>query len=89
MIGRPRCQRCGGPLDVFPDGETGEYKWQCNNPTPIFATDEAFEKYWNTLRGDDVVMLLRKLSAIEAEAGLQWANQEGLNDETDVRLPQR
>lgn len=52
---RPKCKRCKGPLDLFPD-EDGVYQWICNNPR-VLATDEQFVQFWENLPGDDVVRL--------------------------------
>lgn len=57
---RPTCKRCNGPLDIFPDAETGRYEWCCNNPKPMF-TDEEFTQRWANLPGDDVAKLTREL----------------------------
>jgi hypothetical protein len=60
MIERPKCTRCHGPLDFFPDPETGHYEWCCNNlagkSTPMY-NDEEFQRRWENLPGDDVVRL--------------------------------
>jgi hypothetical protein len=62
MIPRPKCRRCGGPLDIWFDPDDMTAVWHCNNPKPM-ETDEQFEKHWNRLDGDDVVRLERDLEA--------------------------
>lgn len=59
VIKRPICSRCHGPLDFFPDPDTGRYGWCCNNPEPMM-TDEEFKRRWDELPGDDVVKLTRE-----------------------------
>ena len=57
---RPKCRRCGGPLDIW-WGEEKSPNWLCNNPDPIY-TDEQFERIWGDLDGDDVVRLQKELA---------------------------
>lgn len=57
---RPICKRCKGPLDLFPDSETGKYEWICNNPK-LLVPDEEFFKFWDNLPGDDVVRLSKEM----------------------------
>jgi hypothetical protein len=59
VIKRPKCGRCHGPLDFFPDPDTGRYGWCCNNPEPMM-TDEEFKRRWDELPGDDVAKLTRE-----------------------------
>lgn len=58
---RPKCKRCGSPLDLVPDFdyESGKHRisFQCGRKP--FMTDEQFRERWNQLDGDDVVRLLR------------------------------
>lgn len=64
MIERPKCGHCKGPLDFFPDPDTGKYGWCCNNlqnrHTPAM-NDEEFKKRWENLPGDDIVKLLKEI----------------------------
>lgn len=53
---RPKCNRCGGPLDFFFDPETGRTEWYCNNPQPI-RDDVTHQRAWDKLPGDEVVHL--------------------------------
>jgi len=57
---RPKCKRCGGPLDIFYDGATDRQEWICNSPKPIY-NDEEFWAKWHNLSGDDVVRLEMEL----------------------------
>ncbi len=57
---RPICKRCKGSLDLFPEPETGNYEWICNNPK-VLMTDEEFLKFWDNLPGDDVVRLSKEM----------------------------
>ncbi len=53
---RPRCKRCGGPLDFWEDEDTHRPEWVCNSPRPI-RTDEEHERALANLSGDDVAHL--------------------------------
>ncbi len=56
---RPKCKRCGGPLDFWTgDEDDGGIHWICNNPGPL-RTDEEHEKAWAELSGDEVARLER------------------------------
>jgi hypothetical protein len=61
---RPKCRRCGGPLDLWKDGVGEQWRWSCNNLddkwTPMF-TDEEFAVLWANLPGDDVVLLEKEM----------------------------
>ncbi len=58
---RPKCDRCGGPLDFFYDPDSRRQEWHCNNPSPIYS-DGGFQEVWDNLPGDDVVRLEITLS---------------------------
>lgn len=60
MRRRPKCSRCGGPLDFDHLGgwNADKIEWSCNNPRPCMSDDE-FWKRWDELDGDDVVKLTR------------------------------
>lgn len=45
---RPRCRRCGGPLDLEHDVEDDTVNLVCNNPRP-WATDAEFARSWEQL----------------------------------------
>lgn len=62
---RPNCTRCGNPLDLMPDfDEPGRWRLYCNNLhkqcTPM-QDDEAFDRAWENLPGDEVVRLEKLL----------------------------
>jgi hypothetical protein len=59
MKERPKCRRCGGPLDVGFVPAIPGVRWWCNNPTPL--SDEGFWKWWNNLSGDEIVELQKML----------------------------
>jgi hypothetical protein len=61
-IERPKCKRCGGPLDLW-QGEEKHTRFICNNPSPL-ATDEQFAERWKSLSGDDMVRLIKSLEYI-------------------------
>jgi len=56
---RPKCRRCGGPLDLWRDPETGR-GFVCQTGRPMW-TDDQFAALWNDLPGDDVVRLLKQI----------------------------
>jgi hypothetical protein len=66
MKERPKCRRCGGPLDFWQEPDDGlsdnggEWHWICNNlagkHTPI-RNDEEHWKRWETLP-DNVKLIL-------------------------------
>lgn len=49
---RPKCQRCGGPLDLMRDPDDGILDWSCNNlvmrRTPAMS-DEEFQAFVSEL----------------------------------------
>jgi len=61
---RPRCRRCGGPLDLTYDLDEGGAVWDCNNPTGRHApalTDDEFARLWGALTAEEQYRLLRRL----------------------------
>lgn len=58
MMDRPKCRRCGGPLDLW--CEEGEWEFACNNPM-FTRPDASFWAEWEQLPGDDVVRLLKQI----------------------------
>lgn len=55
-MNRPKCRRCGGPLDLWHDVETGQIRYHCNNPWPI-DTDQKFWNRWIGLTNDERITL--------------------------------
>lgn len=71
MRERPKCERCGGSLDVVPDSdEPGQWTLECNTirtaggvvTKPTWSqTDGDFWSAWDSLPGDEVVRLEKQV----------------------------
>lgn len=56
MTERPKCRRCGRPLDLWHDEDGWELTCALSTPP---ATDEQFWAAWDNLPGDDVARLIK------------------------------
>lgn len=57
---RPICVRCGRPLDLAWDRETGRYEWSCNNlraGRPPAQSDDEFADLWGGLAEGEAARL--------------------------------
>lgn len=61
---RPKCRRCGGPLDVWHDEDDGRAVWICNNPCPL-RTDEEHQRMMESLSGDEIAQLEKWIDAYQ------------------------
>lgn len=62
---RPKCRRCGGPLDLIQWESDEPIHLSCNNPHGRHAplqSDVGFQEAWDNLPGDDVVRLEKELA---------------------------
>lgn len=69
MMTRPKCRRCGGPLDLIQWEVDEPIRLSCNNRRsssgdPVASplqSDAGFQAEWDNLPGDDVARLDREL----------------------------
>ena len=59
---RPRCRRCGGPLDLAWDRDTLRWEWSCKPPP---ACDDDFADVWLNLPEEEAKRLEAEVAVKE------------------------